>query len=128
MPSRMKNKDLLVLLLPSALFLALAVAGLVAAGAVSLTPKDRDTRRKLDDVLHKVQIGELHPTQDTLLQLVRDSRDLQDEGRQTVTKFLRAFGLVSLCGAGLQAYLILRLRARTAPNAGTNQTLHSTPR
>lgn len=124
----MRKKDLFLLLLPGALFLAMALAGLVAAGALSLTPKDRATRQKLDNVVHKVQSGELHPSQDTLLQLVRDSRDLEDEGRQTVGKFLRVLGLVSLCGAGLQCYLILRLRAGTAPTAGANQSLHSTPR
>jgi hypothetical protein len=124
----MRKRDTFLLLVPSALFVAMALAALIAAGAISLDPKDRDTRRKLDDLIRKVQSGELHPTQDSLIEMVRDSRDLQDEGRQTVGKFFRVFGCVSLCGAGLQIYLVLRLKASATPNAGTNQSLHSRPR
>jgi hypothetical protein len=124
----MRTKDILVVLLPSTIFVVMAVAALLAAGTISLDSKDRETRRKLDDLVHKVQSGELHPSQETLVQMVRDSRDLQDEGRQTAAKALRILGCASLCAVGLQIYLILRLRAGTSPVAETNQSLHSTPR
>lgn len=122
----MKSKYLFLLLLPSVLFLVMAVAALMASGAVSLTPMEHDNRRKLDDLVSRLQRGDMHPAQDTLIQLVRDSRDLREEGRQSVANYLRAFGFVSLCGAGLQVYLVLRLRAGIAFTAGTNQPLHST--
>jgi hypothetical protein len=124
----MRKKDTFLLLVPSALFAAMALAALIGARAFSLDPKDRDSRRKLDHLVQQVQSGELHPTQDRLIEMVRDSRDLQDEGRQTVGKFFRVFGCVSLCGAALQIYLVLRLKPGVTPTPGTNQSLHSTPR
>src|SRR5258707_9671642 len=119
----MRNKHILLFLVPGGLFVILAAVALIGTAVVSLDPKDRDTRRKLDDLVQKVQSGELHATQDTLVQMVRDSRELQDEGRQTMARFLGILGFASLCGAVLQVYLVVRLKAGGTPAAGTSQSL-----
>jgi len=118
----MRKKHVLLFLVPGSLFVILAVVTLIGAAVISLDPKDRDTRRKLDDLVRKVQSGELHATQDTLVQMVRDSRDLQDEGRQTMARFLGILGFASLCGAVLQVYLVFRLKAGGLAPAETNQS------
>ena len=119
----MRKKHILLFLVPGALFVILAVVTLIGAAVISLDARDRDARRKLDDLVRKVQSGELHATQDTLVQIVRDSRELQDEGRQTMARFLRILSFASLCGAVLQVYLVIRLKVGGTPEAGNSQSL-----
>jgi hypothetical protein len=119
----MRKKPILLFLAPAGVFVILAVATLITAVLISPDSKDRASRMELRDLVRKVESGELHVAEATLARMVLDSRELRDEGRQTMADAFRIFGCVSVCGAVLQIYLVFRLKVGGTASTGVHQSL-----
>lgn len=107
----MTKRDFLFLLLPSAFFVLIAGLALSSSGALSFSPEIEQQRQQdFEKLVAKVQSGEVQPTKDKWIDLLRNSRKVElavERGHVVLTRFL-ACGI--LIGVVLQAYMLFRVR------------------
>jgi hypothetical protein len=110
----MTKRALLILLLPSVLFMTLAVYAL-RAPSNHLRGDEREQWRQqiFEEFTNKVQSGKLQLTQEKAITLLREGRDLQKAQRDTLAaeeRLLRLFGWFTLVSVAFQIYVIFRVK------------------
>lgn len=107
----MTKRDFLFLLLPSAFFLLTAALALSSTGALSFSPTIEQRRQQnFEKFLARVQSGEVQPSKDKWIELLRDSRNLElamERGHIVLTRYLACSIFV---GVILQAFMLFRVR------------------
>lgn len=115
----MAKQDLLFLLLPSTFLLIVAGLALSSSGALSFSPRVEERRQQdFEKFIAKIQKGEVQPTKEQWLTVLRDSRKVErviESGHVVLTRFL-AGGI--LIGVVLQVYVVFRFKARYRKMAG----------
>jgi hypothetical protein len=112
----MTKKDILFLLVPSALFAAMA--GLLLFYATAFFPDrnhEQRTQKRVDELVRKVQSGELGPKPDKLVEMLSRSWRREDGLQEDLTKFHAQISRYAGCGILLgivaQMYAIFRVKA-----------------
>jgi len=110
--SFMTKRDVIFLLLPGAFLLFIAVLALSSARAFSFSPRIEQRRQQdFERFVAKVQSGEVQPTKDKWIELLRGSRQVaavMENGHALFAKLLAA-GI--LAGVLIQTYVIFRVKA-----------------
>jgi flagellar biosynthesis regulator FlaF len=112
----MTKKDTLFLLLPSAFLILIAVLALSCAPAFSFVPRIEQRRRQnFERFVAMVQSGELQPTKEKWIELLRGSREVGAEVATDLEKgnatLMRMLAAAILLGVLIQAYVIFRVKA-----------------
>ncbi len=112
----MTKKDILFLLIPSALFAAMA--GLLLFYATAFFPDrnhEQRTQKRVDELVRKAQSGEMGTKSDKLVEMLTRSWRREDELQGDLTKFhaqiSRYAGCGILLGIVVQIYVIFRVKA-----------------
>ncbi|MEY2427189.1 MAG: hypothetical protein QOJ40_74 [Verrucomicrobiota bacterium] len=111
----MTKKDILFLLVPSLLFIALAVASLHWSGGLFSNDRFEEWRqRNFDELTGKLQSGELQLAPDQIVKLLRDARHVEQAQREFLAvngRIMRALGWFGLVGVVSQIYVVARVKA-----------------
>ena len=107
----MTKRELFLLLLPSAFFVLIAALALSSTGALSFSPTIEQRREQnFEKFVAKIQSGELQPSKEKWIELLRDSRNVEvamESGHIVLTRYLACSILV---GVVFQACLLFRVR------------------
>jgi hypothetical protein len=105
------KRDFFFLLLPSAFLILVACLALSSSGALSFSPEiERRRQQDFEKLVAKIQSGEVQPTKDKWIEMLRSSRNIElavERGHVVLTRYL-ACGM--LIGVVLQAYMLFRVR------------------
>lgn len=112
----MTKKDVLFLLLPSALVCLVAGTMLFDAGAFVVTEHDRQqTQQRIDEQVRKVESGETPLTRENLVKAMGSSylraQDVQENLSEFYSKMGRRSAYLLFFGAAAQFYVVFRLKA-----------------
>jgi hypothetical protein len=112
----MTKKDVLFLLLPSALVCLVAGTILFDADAFVLTDRDRQqTQQRIDEQVRKVESGETPLTRENLVKAMGSSylraQDVQENLAQFYSKMGRRSAYLLLFGVAAQFYVVFRVKA-----------------
>lgn len=111
----MMRRELLLLLVPSAIFLIVAAASF-RSGSL-LAPDRAATKRNIEALQQKAHSGEFGPTPDRLVGLLRDSWYFRDELRGYIAREQVIAGWGLLLGVMVQVYVVIRVRGRMCNSA-----------
>src|SRR2546425_743206 len=108
----MAKREIVFLLLPSALFVGIALLALGSSNEFSLSPKlERFHKQNIEEFMSKVKSGELQPTREKWMDLLRESEAVQQAVVDGHAKLMRILGYGVLAAVALQGYVIFRVRA-----------------
>ena len=112
----MTKKDVVFLLLPCALFLAIGVLAL-RFSSLLVSPSDarfqHSSQRNFEQVIEKVRSGEVD--REKTIELLRSSREVseaQELARDGTSRLLRWLGWSVVIGTALQVYIVVRISGK----------------
>ena len=111
----MTKRDFFLLLLPSVLVVAVAVASLHLSRL--LAPHRDRTQQTINALTQKAQHGDFGPKPDRLVGLVTDSWHGRDDFRATITREHAEIASSLIIAVALQVYIIFRVRGRMSNKA-----------
>ncbi len=107
----MTRRDFFFLLLPSAFLILIAGLALSSSGALSFSPEIEQRRQQdFEKVVAKIQSGEVQPTKDKWIDILRSSRNVEQAVERGHTVLLRFLACGILIGVVLQVCMLLRVR------------------
>src|SRR5215472_13596798 len=104
----MSKRAILLLLLPSVIFLI--VAGESFRFARLITPREQITRKAIDKLAGEARRGDYGPSPDQLVERLSDSWIAHDAVQSDDARMCLITGWAILFGVAVQVYLVLRLR------------------
>ncbi len=108
----MTKRDTLFLLLPSAFLILIAVLALSSARAFSFVPRIEQRRQQdFERFVAKIQSGEVQPTKEKWIDLLRGSREVAAEIEKGHAALARILTAGIFVGVLIQTYVIFRVKA-----------------
>jgi len=108
----MTKQETLFLLVPRAFLVFVAWLAMSSLGAFSFSPRIEQRRQQqFEEFVAKVQSGEVHPTTNQWIKLLRSSKAVAEPIVAGHIRILRILSCGILVGVALQVYVIFRVRA-----------------